>query len=143
MIGTGRTLAAKKPYSKSFRLIEPRLSALLSDLHGSSLLMVNAAGALVSAPEAATHDPLVDEYLVDALVIKVPNRGYHCKECGYTQAYRPTVVNHVRARHLKSKPFPCKLCDKRFPSEANRQIHIKKKHDLTMTSKEIKEWVGV
>ncbi|TRY61252.1 hypothetical protein TCAL_16337 [Tigriopus californicus] len=83
-------------------------------------------------------DALGDEIQVRSMILEVPGVGYHCRECGYSSSIT-IVKNHVRARHLKSRPFGCQMCSKRFPGEPHRQIHYKKVHNLSLTSKQIRE----
>ncbi|XP_059089223.1 zinc finger and BTB domain-containing protein 14-like isoform X8 [Tigriopus californicus] len=85
-----------------------------------------------------SKDALGDEIQVRSMILEVPGVGYHCRECGYSSSIT-IVKNHVRARHLKSRPFGCQMCSKRFPGEPHRQIHYKKVHNLSLTSKQIRE----
>lgn len=48
------------------------------------------------------------------------------------------MIKHYSRRHLELRNYSCTFCDKNFKSEENRRRHYISKHDMHLSSAEIR-----
>lgn len=74
---------------------------------------------------------LCGKYFPDAITFKRHDRVhrngriYVCPQCGKGFVYRFALSKHVQMVHGKVKPFICQLCNKRFFTKRDVDIHIR------------------
>lgn len=57
---------------------------------------------------------------------------YVCVNCGKGFVNKTAFSNHERRKHTFEKPYSCEICDKRFPSNQQMQIH-KEQHQNVLS----------
>merc|ERR1719262_254456 len=60
-----------------------------------------------------------------------------CNQCGARFATHSQLRTHIKAVHLKLKPYRCKICNIKFAHVCNLQEHIGLRH---LGFKDTKEW---
>ena len=69
----------------------------------------------------------------------LPSRGWQCRLCAYASGAKSHVRRHLEARHLSAHALTCNMCAATFTTENYRQIHVRTKHGLRLSFKELRE----
>ena len=66
------------------------------------------------------------------------NAGFNCLNCDYASIRRSNITRHIEMRHLRQRTKHCPECLMALNTVNCVQRHLIKKHNLSLTVKEIK-----
>ena len=52
----------------------------------------------------------------------------YCAICNQTGSSFETISNHVEARHIQRREYPCQYCGKAFKTKNHKAVHIHRVH---------------
>ena len=87
--------------------------------------------------QATTDDP--NDYVI------LTTEGHSlCQICGQKAKLKQNLIRHIKTVHMKktTNSYTCKLCNNTFNREDNRKEHMARKHDLRLTTNEIRSFHG-
>lgn len=69
------------------------------------------------------------EYMAELLskMICLGPRSYQCSECGFSNSYKNSMINHIEARHSDGV-YQCSLCEKQCNSKHSLNMHMRRTH---------------
>ncbi|XP_031633937.1 zinc finger protein 287-like [Contarinia nasturtii] len=76
------------------------------------------------------HRPFAIEDDKDQHQVQCKRRCYQCYLCKNIMQYTTHLTLHMRNHHTGEKPFPCKLCNARFPLLGDANKHMKNIHGM-------------
>ncbi|XP_059089253.1 broad-complex core protein isoforms 1/2/3/4/5-like isoform X36 [Tigriopus californicus] len=69
----------------------------------------------------------------NAMVARMGDNGnFLCVACGYNTKRKSHVTRHVISMHTDIR-FPCQLCSNSYTQDANRRLHLRKVHGITLS----------
>ena len=102
---------------------------------GSSHSDIYSRGRL--SAQASTNDPN------DYIILTADGQSL-CQICGQKAKLKQNLIRHIKTVHMKNSTnsYTCKLCGNSFMREDKRKEHMARKHDLHLTTGEIRSFHG-
>jgi len=63
-------------------------------------------------------------------------KSFQCLECGFTNSYKNSMMNHVEARHSEEM-YVCSLCSKECSSRHSLNMHMRRTHAVSLNNSSI------
>ena len=74
-----------------------------------------------------------------SFLLHIPDYGFKCRSCDYLTVQKNNARRHVLAKHLKSNPLTCPLCQRVFYTTNTRQVHVKEAHQMNLSLKQLRK----
>jgi hypothetical protein len=78
-----------------------------------------------------------EDLISSCLVQEVPHYGLLCVLCGYTHRHLSMMKRHIEGKHSRTAGYKCPICSRELKTSHQRQMHVKKAHDLMLSSADI------
>jgi hypothetical protein len=74
--------------------------------------------------------PGIIESKMDCCADGEGGRQWRCTDCGYLSTKKNNVYKHVGRQHVLQLAYPCPLCPRAFPIDANLKRHMRAAHSV-------------
>ena len=65
--------------------------------------------------------------LIQTKIINSGPNAFHCADCGFTTAYKNSLVNHIEAKHVEGV-YTCTKCGREYNSKVALTMHDTRSH---------------